>query len=398
VIHRDVSPHNILLSTSGEVKLADFGIAKACVSAVRTRTGVVKGKLSYMSPEQAAGRRLDVRSDLYSLGVILWEMLAGRRLHGARKDVPPQVLLALPRDAAPAAEARPDVDPALAELVDAMLAVDPGRRPPSPAAALEVLARTGVEASTPLALGERVRRSRPPDPEPDGAMAPTAPQSVHPDPAETKDESPPDPLDSGDILTDAPGDSTPPAVSRPAERTPRPRPPRRWLVLAAAVAAGVTLAAAILLAGLERLSRELEVDVPPARTAAPAAPAPSSSPARPARRAPPPLDAAPPSQEADEPPAAAGTSASAAGPARRGSGTLDVNARPWADVYLDGRKVGQTPLRLPKVRAGRHVVQLVNPDLGAKKKIGVKVRAGATVAVSHDFSSVWHDPVPPSQE
>ena len=75
IIHRDVSPSNIICSYAGEVKLCDFGIAKATLSKVTTKTGVIKGKVKYMSPEQALGRKLDHRSDVFSLGACLYEML-----------------------------------------------------------------------------------------------------------------------------------------------------------------------------------------------------------------------------------------------------------------------------------------------------------------------------------
>ncbi len=80
IVHRDVSPQNILLSFEGTVKIADFGIASARLFA--EEQGVLKGKFGYMSPEQARGESLDRRSDLYALGVILWEILAGRPIHG----------------------------------------------------------------------------------------------------------------------------------------------------------------------------------------------------------------------------------------------------------------------------------------------------------------------------
>ena len=75
IVHRDVSPSNVICAYTGEVKLCDFGIAKATLSQVQTKTGVIKGKVKYMSPEQALGRKLDHRSDIFSLGVCLYEML-----------------------------------------------------------------------------------------------------------------------------------------------------------------------------------------------------------------------------------------------------------------------------------------------------------------------------------
>jgi serine/threonine protein kinase len=80
LVHRDVSPHNILLSFEGEVKLVDFGIAKAASLSADTRAGVLKGKIAYMSPEQAAGQPVDRRSDVYSLGIVFHEMLCRQKL------------------------------------------------------------------------------------------------------------------------------------------------------------------------------------------------------------------------------------------------------------------------------------------------------------------------------
>lgn len=80
IIHRDVSPHNIFLGYDGHVKLIDFGIAQSSVQDAKTQTGVVKGKLSYMAPEQLDRRALDHRVDVFALGVVLWELLTGKRL------------------------------------------------------------------------------------------------------------------------------------------------------------------------------------------------------------------------------------------------------------------------------------------------------------------------------
>ncbi len=80
IVHRDVSPHNILISFSGDVKISDFGIAKVAERASRETTGTVKGKLAYMSPEQITGQPLDGRTDIYSMGIVFWELLTRHRL------------------------------------------------------------------------------------------------------------------------------------------------------------------------------------------------------------------------------------------------------------------------------------------------------------------------------
>jgi serine/threonine protein kinase len=87
IVHRDVSPSNIIVSYDGAVKLVDFGVAKAATSSQRTRTGSLKGKVGYMSPEQARGAAIDRRSDIYSLGIVLWELVTTRRLFKAENDL-----------------------------------------------------------------------------------------------------------------------------------------------------------------------------------------------------------------------------------------------------------------------------------------------------------------------
>jgi len=86
IVHRDISPPNLLLSRRGEIKVADFGLAKAATQLEKTDPGVVKGKFSYLSPEAASGIEVDARADLFGLGVVLWELLAGRRLFQGNSD------------------------------------------------------------------------------------------------------------------------------------------------------------------------------------------------------------------------------------------------------------------------------------------------------------------------
>jgi len=87
IIHRDISPQNILLSLDGRVKITDFGIARAASRSVESVSGVLKGKFAYMSPEQAGGKELDQRSDLFACGIILYELLTGQRLFEGSDDI-----------------------------------------------------------------------------------------------------------------------------------------------------------------------------------------------------------------------------------------------------------------------------------------------------------------------
>jgi serine/threonine protein kinase len=87
IVHRDISPQNMLISYQGEVKISDFGISKARSEPSLTQAGVVKGKLAYLSPEQALGETIDQQVDIYALGLVFYETLTGKRVYNFSNDV-----------------------------------------------------------------------------------------------------------------------------------------------------------------------------------------------------------------------------------------------------------------------------------------------------------------------
>jgi serine/threonine protein kinase len=115
VVHRDVSPHNLFITYQGEVKLLDFGIAKAALNSTQTETGVLKGKIRYMAPEQIGERNVDRRADVYALGIVLWEMVAGRPLY--RGDVTSILTKIAMEDPPLLRSVRDDISPELEAIV-----------------------------------------------------------------------------------------------------------------------------------------------------------------------------------------------------------------------------------------------------------------------------------------
>jgi serine/threonine protein kinase len=116
IVHRDVSPQNVLISYAGEIKLVDFGIAKATMKARQTAVGVIKGKYYYMSPEQAWGDQIDWRSDIFSAGIVLYEMLTGQMLY-LEEDLHKLLDMARKADIAPPSTLRKGIPPQLERIV-----------------------------------------------------------------------------------------------------------------------------------------------------------------------------------------------------------------------------------------------------------------------------------------
>ncbi|MBX7197319.1 MAG: protein kinase, partial [Sandaracinaceae bacterium] len=191
VVHRDVSPDNVLLSRAGEIKLIDFGVAKVRTG-LRTMTGVLKGKVRYMSPEQARSGPVDARTDVYALGVVLWEMLTTRRLFEEADHV--LALEAVRRSAiAPPSVYRSEIPAALDAVVMSALRAHPAERPASADELRRALARVvpGALALAPASITSLLVASglvEPPPIEPDTDLhatsellpSPTAPEIVVP--------------------------------------------------------------------------------------------------------------------------------------------------------------------------------------------------------------------------
>jgi eukaryotic-like serine/threonine-protein kinase len=162
IYHRDVSPSNVLLGTNGTVKLTDFGLARAMDRASMTRPNVIKGKLAYCAPELITGAKASAQSDLFALGVVLWESLAQQRLFTGKNDL--EVLLSVRKGDIPRlSELRSDMPGSLELAVHQALDPDPAARYESAtdmARALTAILRTHPEQVDGEPLGRSVRDAR----------------------------------------------------------------------------------------------------------------------------------------------------------------------------------------------------------------------------------------------
>lgn len=431
LVHRDVTPHNVLVAFEGAVKLTDFGIAKASNRA--STAGMLKGKFAYMAPEQARGEPVDARTDIFALGITLWELLAGTRLFDGESDV--AVLRAVqerpiqsPRDFNPATDA------ALSALVMRALQRDPvqryqmagdferallqyvigGARTPEdtdvgsfvrslfaeeaateeesgPAVPLQLIASTEASAprSRPSAragsgsergesgrmLQQTVRSGDSPLPMEDEALAPTRAPSFGKTP---RAQSRPTTPGAQSAVTRAPPRDEASVLAAQLGRRNR----RMGLALLA-VAALAAVAGVAFLAGRSESRSE----------GSPTAPIPSDSAraprAEPASRPEPPAPSATPTPPTTVPsttPAAAVLPVAAAPPPPAGPpGFLLVRVQPWAKLYVDGKFHGdiEGTSRRISLDPGPHVVRLAN---GRKAKSwSVDIESGKTDLRSHSF-------------
>ena len=271
VVHRDFSPHNVLVGKDGVAKLTDFGIAKAATSVGHTATGVVKGKAAYMAPEQARGHAVDRRCDVWAAGIVAWELIAGRRLYPKNEDGVP-VLLKVVSEAPPRLrDVRADVPPDLDEAVASALTMDVSKR----CASAQLFARQLAAAMAPwervadgIEVGEHIvrvagaqlaeRRAKLAQPAPEPRDATTLVEEAHVD-------------------HDAPRTQMTTAADPPVMPTPK----RRRVIVAAGAVLLATLAfSAWAMREPSDVARPPAVGIAPMVTSEPAAslaPAPSTS-------------------------------------------------------------------------------------------------------------------------
>jgi eukaryotic-like serine/threonine-protein kinase len=382
VVHRDVSPGNVLIGADGDVKLADFGVATFALKSEATVAGEMKGKFAYMAPEQTRGEKVDPRADLFGAGVVLWECLAGRKLFDGPTDA--DVVAAVRTQAAPRLdEVRPGLPPALVTLVASLLEKDPDERP----ASARAVVRSLEEIAVGLGLEEGLKRHA-------ARLARTAPRR------ELKAGG----VDSRRRTQRVLGPEVAGAV------VVRPRQASRWplagaaaLVAIAAVGAGLAAArdptittalpdeapaTAAMVTVPEPPTPEPPTPEPPPGRVAPPAPLPASdAPLDPptaettatAPTAPPSGRPAPGPVDKGVPRPAKAAAAAPERPAVTGFGQLSITAEPWASVTIDGTLVArETPLRALSLPAGRHVIVLENPVYGLRT-LELDVPAGGEI-------------------
>ncbi len=236
LVHRDISPQNVLISFDGDIKLCDFGIAKATSKASHTRAGALKGKLQYMSPEQAWGRDIDHRSDIFSLGLVLYEMLTGRKGFAGDSELSILEQVRAPK-LVPPREIDPAIPPEVERVVLKALKEDCEQRYQTAAEfaselgnILQVIRPAPGASELGSFLADLVGRERPVS----SATAPAARPAIAPPPA-----APAKPAPAPRI----------PVMEPVAEQAPEgPPPPRRRLApIAAAVVGVLVVVAAVML-------------------------------------------------------------------------------------------------------------------------------------------------------
>jgi TonB family protein len=264
LVHRDVSPQNVLISQEGDIKLCDFGIAKAASKASHTQAGALKGKLQYMSPEQAWGKAIDRRSDIFALGAVLFEMLTNRKLFTGENEIS---ILDQVREAKvePPSKFNEDVPPEVDRIVLKALAKEPSDRFETAAEMARDLDAVLYELKpTPTSADLAIYMHRL------NAATPVPQPFVEPEPIVTKPE--PKPVTRAPVAVSIP--STPPGVMMPKWED-RNAPQKKSPVVMIAVAVLIIAVAGV---GGYFYVQSRSTSGAPVRQAAAAAPAPAPKP------------------------------------------------------------------------------------------------------------------------
>jgi serine/threonine-protein kinase len=371
LVHRDVSPHNLLVSSRGEVKLSDFGIAKMRDSEALTAPGEVRGKLAYLSPELILGATATARSDLYALGVTLYRLAAQTSPFSGTES---ELISAVRRTPEPLATHRPDLPSAIIRAIERAMAAEPGERFATAAQMREAFPRGDPEARA-RELGALVdaARSRPPPPSVSLGTASMASEL----PAAAPTVSPRGALEPERSLEPTVVDAAPTIVTPPT---------KRWGPATLAVASLVLVVGAVWAftrPAPARVEPPPHVAPPPTRTepqppveAAPPPPAVAEPVPQPPVEAPA-VPAAKPLPPADAKKKPARTLASPA--------FLTVQAEPWAHVEVNGKRVGQTPLGKFPVHAAVVVLRLSNPEFRTVER-RLKLTAGEELKVNEKLT------------
>ncbi|MBV8758987.1 MAG: serine/threonine protein kinase [Deltaproteobacteria bacterium] len=390
IVHRDVSPHNVLLSWDGSVKVSDFGIAKARNASEATASVFIKGKPAYMSPEQANGQPLDGRSDLFAVGVMLWEMLVGRRLfvgEDTRATLAAVLFGQIPRPR----QMRADLSKDLERVTMKLLERDLPARYATAEQAIDDLLACAEAPKNGRELLKRVLAERFPQ------EAPVRGSAVH------GNRTPPQPhlaqtqaMGSGASYDSNAGATPVPMASIGAQRsaptaTIQPRSSGGGAKIALAI--GGVLVAAIVTFAIVASVKGGKGDK--AKDASAGSAAGGSGSAQQVAVAPPPPppapDAALPIDAAVAIDAAAAIDAAEATkkdapvvvPAHAGAekkGHLSVVAFPVMTVYIDKKKLHDTPVEID-LPAGKHMVRLVNAEQGKDETVPVVIEADHTKTI-----------------
>ncbi|MFZ5445404.1 MAG: serine/threonine protein kinase [Myxococcota bacterium] len=377
LVHRDISPDNILVARNGSVKVVDFGIAKASSQPHLTKSGMIKGKMAYMPPEQLAREALDRRADLFALGIVLYELITGGMPFDATSEVSIIQAIMSQQPLERAVTYRPDCPPGLEAIVQKCLQKDREKRYQS-CRELQADLDQFIH-STGKAVGTREIAQ----------LVETV--FAHEADATTPNVVASDVLDEGLAL-----DRTLPSAKsqeRPAEPAPTAAAEDPGLSRTAmkAVAPSRTplfiaggLVALALVGGGAWWALRPPPHVEPLPDPKPAVPVAALDAGQPAVPPPEVVDAAVALEPEDAGAAETPVDAGAPTHAAIRYGKLELRIRPYATVYLDEKLLGDTPLPAQSVPLGRHKLRLVNSSLGKDVVLDVVIKPGENV-VKHNL-------------